>query len=290
VADAAAVLGRHFGVAAHGAVRSSGDAAALTAFARASAHLGAANDVAASVSQAKAALADPSPEIRRHAVWLLACAVPEPRLLAPLELPRFPAELGYPARMVRLCGAVDSDRARDAVTLAERRRAQNPASGLAQASALHARGLLDHDARALGRAAAAFDRGGRPLDAALVLEDLAALPASQHTLAESDALHGALHRYVESGAATDAARVQARLTDVGEPTRGAGADLARWERLTPGEAVVAELVAAGLSNREVAERLELSPHTVGDHLRHVFAKLEVHSRLRLIQIRHGPVA
>jgi DNA-binding CsgD family transcriptional regulator len=45
--------------------------------------------------------------------------------------------------------------------------------------------------------------------------------------------------------------------------------------------VVAKLVAQGLTNREVAERLYLSPHTVGMHLRHAFAKLEISSRVEL---------
>jgi DNA-binding CsgD family transcriptional regulator len=290
VEDAVAVLGRHFGAAADGGVRSIGDAAALTAFARAAAHLGATEDADAAVVQAEQALSDPSPEIRRHAAWLLACLVADPRRRAPLELPRFPAELDDPARMVRMCATGDSDLAECAVSVAEERHVQNPASGLVGASAQHARGLLEHDAAALERAAAAFDEGGRPLDAAGVLEDLAALQGPRHDLTERDALQAAWQRYTMTGATTDAARVQARLAVVGKGwSPGARGQRARWERLTPGERAVAELVAGGLSNREVADRLELSPHTVSDHLRRVFAKLEVHSRLRLIQIRHGPV-
>ena len=38
------------------------------------------------------------------------------------------------------------------------------------------------------------------------------------------------------------------------------------------------LVAAGASNREVAERLTISEHTVARHLQNVFAKLGVSSR------------
>jgi DNA-binding CsgD family transcriptional regulator len=43
-------------------------------------------------------------------------------------------------------------------------------------------------------------------------------------------------------------------------------------------------VAEGLTNREVAERLFVSPHTVNSHLRQVFAKLGVKSRVALTRL------
>jgi pimeloyl-ACP methyl ester carboxylesterase/DNA-binding CsgD family transcriptional regulator len=54
-----------------------------------------------------------------------------------------------------------------------------------------------------------------------------------------------------------------------------------WEALTDAERRVAHLVAGGLANREVAERLYLSRYTVETHLKHVFAKLGVSSRAEL---------
>jgi DNA-binding CsgD family transcriptional regulator len=53
---------------------------------------------------------------------------------------------------------------------------------------------------------------------------------------------------------------------------------AGWDGLTPTELKVVELVAEGLSNPQVAERLIMSPRTVSTHLSHVFAKLGVSSR------------
>jgi len=44
---------------------------------------------------------------------------------------------------------------------------------------------------------------------------------------------------------------------------------------------VVGLVVQGMTNREVAERLLVSPHTVSTHLRHVFEKLELNSRVEL---------
>jgi DNA-binding CsgD family transcriptional regulator len=49
-------------------------------------------------------------------------------------------------------------------------------------------------------------------------------------------------------------------------------------RLTPRESDVVVLVAAGRTNREIAQSLALSPHTVSDHLKSIFTKLDVASR------------
>ena len=57
-----------------------------------------------------------------------------------------------------------------------------------------------------------------------------------------------------------------------------------WEALTDAEQRVARLVALGLANREVAERLYLSRYTVETHLKHVFAKLGVSSRAELAAV------
>jgi DNA-binding CsgD family transcriptional regulator len=54
-----------------------------------------------------------------------------------------------------------------------------------------------------------------------------------------------------------------------------------WRSLTGRERSVADLVAEGLTNREAASRLFVSPHTVDAHLRHIFRKLEIRSRVQL---------
>jgi DNA-binding NarL/FixJ family response regulator len=55
----------------------------------------------------------------------------------------------------------------------------------------------------------------------------------------------------------------------------------RLVRLTKRRRQVATLVAHGLSNREVAEKLGLTVGTVKTHLHAIFEKLEVHSRTEL---------
>ncbi|MFC5262353.1 AAA family ATPase [Kribbella qitaiheensis] len=54
-----------------------------------------------------------------------------------------------------------------------------------------------------------------------------------------------------------------------------------WDGLTGTERTVAELVTQGLTNREVAARIFLSPHTVSFHLRKVYRKLGIRSRVDL---------
>jgi predicted ATPase/class 3 adenylate cyclase/DNA-binding CsgD family transcriptional regulator len=56
-----------------------------------------------------------------------------------------------------------------------------------------------------------------------------------------------------------------------------------WASLTPAECDVVKLVAEGLTNKDVAGRLFVSPRTVQAHLAHVFAKLGVTSRTQLAQ-------
>ena len=55
----------------------------------------------------------------------------------------------------------------------------------------------------------------------------------------------------------------------------------RLEALSPAERRVADLVAGGLSNAAVAAELFLSEHTVASHLKHIYVKLGLPSRVAL---------
>jgi LuxR family maltose regulon positive regulatory protein len=50
------------------------------------------------------------------------------------------------------------------------------------------------------------------------------------------------------------------------------------EPLTPREQEILELLAAGLTNREIAQQLVISPETVKKHTSNIYGKLQVHSR------------
>lgn len=54
-----------------------------------------------------------------------------------------------------------------------------------------------------------------------------------------------------------------------------------WPSLTPSELRIAAFVAQGLTNKDIAQQLFVSAHTVDAHLKHIFTKLGIHSRVEL---------
>ncbi len=92
-------------------------------------------------------------------------------------------------------------------------------------------------------------------------------------------LREALDTFETLGATVWAERARQELRASGETARR-GADLVATE-LTAQEAQVASLVRQGLSNKDVAARLFISPRTVDFHLRNVYSKLGITSRTEL---------
>jgi DNA-binding CsgD family transcriptional regulator len=78
-----------------------------------------------------------------------------------------------------------------------------------------------------------------------------------------------------------AARGQALLEGHDRRARPDHRPLTGWRSLTSREQRVAVIAARGHTNREIAGRLFLSPHTVDFHLRQVYRKLDLHSRVEL---------
>jgi DNA-binding CsgD family transcriptional regulator len=81
-------------------------------------------------------------------------------------------------------------------------------------------------------------------------------------------------------------RADAELRATGETARRR--DPSTVDPLTPQELQIAGLVAAGMTNRQIAAQLYLSPRTIDYHLRKVFSKLEVASRTELVHIGVPP--
>jgi DNA-binding CsgD family transcriptional regulator len=78
-----------------------------------------------------------------------------------------------------------------------------------------------------------------------------------------------------------AQRAEAELRAAGETARPH--EPSALEQLTPQELKITELVAEGLTNRNIAAQLFLSPRTIDYHLRKVFSKLGIASRAELIR-------
>ncbi|MDN3357534.1 LuxR family transcriptional regulator [Actinomadura sp. DC4] len=154
------------------------------------------------------------------------------------------------------------------------------------AAAAHARGLLGRDAASLAEAEAGF---ADPWAAASAAEDLGVLVAEtdDDRQAAVEILDRALDGYRRIGARRDAARVRARLRALGVRRRHWSTTqrpATGWAALTATEQKVALLVAQGLTNRQVATRMFISPHTIKFHLSKIFAKLHIASRTELAHL------
>ncbi|MFD9368494.1 AAA family ATPase [Streptomyces sp. NPDC060020] len=94
-------------------------------------------------------------------------------------------------------------------------------------------------------------------------------------------LRAAVEVFRRLGADPWSDRAEQELRACGSPAREPAAPRPASAALTPQEREIAGLAAAGLSNKQIAERLFLSPRTVSTHLYHVFPKLGVSSRAAL---------
>ncbi|MEA2579676.1 MAG: hypothetical protein QOE83_568, partial [Actinomycetota bacterium] len=101
-----------------------------------------------------------------------------------------------------------------------------------------------------------------------------------------EAFGRALVLFAQLGATWDAARVRGRLRAMGVRRRLVAAQRPRsgWGAITDSDLAVARLVAQGFTNRETAERLFVSRHTVSGRLRSIFKKLNVSSRVELARV------
>jgi DNA-binding CsgD family transcriptional regulator len=248
---------------------------------------------------AKIMLRASAPGVQNHAAWFLAVhAMSQGK---PVEahdclcaggcanrlklFPLFPFEIADDPQLVRIAVAVgDQELADVVIEQAERRCELNPDVVSLRAGLAHARGLAQRSTTALEAAASLFGEGCRPLATASALEDLGRLLAENGVADEATtALDQAFEIWVQVGASWDARRVHGRLRRLGVRRRVVASKRPRtgWEALTSAEAAVAQLASEGKTNREIGESLFISPHTVNTHLRHIFDKLGVKSRVAL---------
>ncbi|MBW4721484.1 AAA family ATPase [Saccharothrix obliqua] len=217
---------------------------------------------------------------KRTEAWLAVRGIVEKLDERVLLLVRDP---GAGPQLVRLALRAGGRRQAEGVVDAVRSlAADNPGVASLTGAAAHAEGLLTGDPAAFDLAVRAYRESPRPFALASALEDGARVTRDRD--AAVGFLNEALARYATTGARRDTGRVRRRLRGLGVRPLAAAAGrrpATGWDSLTESELRVVRLVAEGLTNRETAGRLFLSPHTVDSHLRHAFAKLGLSSRVEL---------
>jgi DNA-binding CsgD family transcriptional regulator len=283
------------------------DAAAVVTLGRAKLHIGDEHGAQEVAKIAQVMLETTAPVVRRLAAWYLAvhamasgppeqahrwlCALGETQRLS--LFPLFPMEAADDPLLVRMAlAAGDAELAKAVAGLAARRYEINPAVPSVAGAAAHTRGLLNNSRQDLEQAVEFLVTGPRPMALAAALEDLGCARLDDGDRSGAvDAFDRVLRICLDTGAARDAARARKRLRELGIRRRVQSLDRPKlgWESLTDAELEVARLAAAGYTNRGIADRLFVSPHTVNTHLRHVFDKLEIRSRVDLTRIaeRHA---
>lgn len=172
----------------------------------------------------------------------------------------------YAVEMRALHTAVRFDDRSQADRLAELAEILN--TPLARATAQHARGLAEHDGDLLDDAADRFaDMGALALAA-----DAAAQAAREHA------------RFGRRGKELESSTHAHRLAGQGGIRTPAVNAAASPLPFTARENEIAKLVTAGLSNRQIADRLVVSVRTVEGHVYRMFAKLGIERREQLIHL------
>jgi DNA-binding CsgD family transcriptional regulator len=305
LADAAAALGERFSQGDAEGVVDFLDAAGVVALGKVGIHIGDRNLIRQAAEISSLMRERGTPSVQSHALWFFALqAMADGNPQRSYEwlqevgrdqvrnfLPRLPMDIDDDIHLARIALAVgDNELAEHAAAAAAFRSERNPGVRTLEAVAMHARGLVGRSESDLSTAVGLYESGPRPLSFASALEDLGMLLVEGGAIQDGvDAFNRALEVYADSGATWDAGRTRGRLRSLGvrrrlgslrRPERG-------WASLTDSEIAVAQLVSDGLTNRDVAERLFISPHTVSGHLRNIFAKMNVKSRVELARVVTG---
>ncbi|MBB3050173.1 DNA-binding CsgD family transcriptional regulator [Prauserella isguenensis] len=233
--------------------------------------------------------------------WVRACAdllddrpADAFRRLAALFVPgagRSPVQVAAIPQLVESAIRCDeSDSARRALERYETW-AESTGTGVWLALAYRCRALLADDpqaAEAWFRRAIELQRsGGMTLELARTeLAYARALRRQRRNREARAVLRDALRLADDAGAGYWAAQIRAELRAAGD--RAEQAASTSTENLTPQQERIVRLVVDGRTNREVAERLGLSRRTVEHHLRNIFVRLGVRSRVELVAVVADP--
>jgi DNA-binding CsgD family transcriptional regulator len=164
-------------------------------------------------------------------------------------------------------------------------RAIGPGAEIARPAIEHATGLVKVAEGATGvarerleSAVRLWDGRGRRWEALWARLDLAGTLLRSNRYADAATL---IHEVQEAAEAMGSEPLRARAAQLAHVGRGRGEELEPWHPLTTREFEVARLVAQGLTNAEIGERLFVSPKTVSAHVEHILSKLAVNRRAEI---------
>jgi DNA-binding CsgD family transcriptional regulator/tetratricopeptide (TPR) repeat protein len=172
------------------------------------------------------------------------------------------------------------------LNVAEANAAHNPGVASFEGVALNLHGLRNKDLDILARCVHVLNRSPRPILRAVGAESYghALLAAGRRSDALAQ-LDRAWDEYHHMGAKAFRDNVQGAMRQAGARrikwSTAAAAPASGWASLTDAERRVATLISQGHTNKSAASALSVSINTVGTHLRAVFAKLGVQSRVQL---------
>jgi DNA-binding CsgD family transcriptional regulator len=169
--------------------------------------------------------------------------------------------------------------------VAEANAAGNPGVASFEGVALNLRGLGKQDLDILAEAVQVLDRSPRPVLRAVGAESygrvLLAAGRRSEALAQLDRAWDEYHRMGAWAFRSDVQRAMRQAGARRTKWSTTAAPATGWASLTDAERRVATLISAGYTNKSAASALGVSSNTVGTHLRAVFAKLGVQSRVQL---------
>jgi DNA-binding CsgD family transcriptional regulator len=168
--------------------------------------------------------------------------------------------------------------------------AESSGSAWARPVAAHCRALVSDDPaeaeRLFRHAVALHAASSRPFERArteLALGEF--LRRSRRRREARGHLRSALECFEALGSRLWAERARAELRASGQSARRR--DPSTLDELTPQELQIAQRVAEGLSNRDIAAQFFLSPRTIDFHVRNIFRKLGISSRMQLAHLQLG---
>ena len=178
------------------------------------------------------------------------------------------------------CGRVD--RTRELIQRLITRLPPDPIVATLRMNVIYADALLAPDDQIEQRIRAALDRdvGSWPFERSRMQLMLGSRLRRRKQIQEArELLRAAREGFDSLGAGNWAERAREELSAAGVPSRGPAPTA--WSSLSAQELQVARMAAEGLSNRQIGERLYLSPRTVASHLYRIFPKLGIGSRAQL---------